>query len=1173
MKKIRIAQIGTFDCENMGDLLFPFVLEKAACTAESDILVDIFSPIGGKMPFSPERPVFKIRELGRMHHENPYNAFVIGGGDLVRLDSEVASKEKYNTLDATLWLWVYPIILGFLERVPVLFNAPGVPFRFLEKQSEVVRYLLELTDYVAVRDVQSREFLLDSGFNGNIQVVPDTVNLVGDLFPKECLPFESLYEKFPEAKEETYVCFQLNSLEGRDKLNEYAEVIRQLHLRKNCQVYLMPIGYVHDDVSVLGEIYDYVSCKMDYVRMIHEKLTPFEMMALLSNASAFVGTSLHGSVISFSYGVPILAINNSHLSKIDGFYSMIDAQERVCASIHDVQKKIEYIDTPCNYEKYRVTKQVRNHFDWLFYKANTKKENPEEDILGLMSNIILGKRALLSSSVYWKGNKEEFTQEKSAPLHVRRFEKNHYDFERVSLPADTYSLRFDPCDGYECAVVLNARATTNLGQFMLNPVGVDFSGKYVFFPTNDPQMVFNTDEPIAWVEFSADILPLSAEPATEILCEAIRSRAVIETENQENESKISVLDDTVNALRRENQENENKISVLDDTVNTLRMENQALGDAKARFEADNINLLAKNKYLNDGFLRVYKLLVHTEMPNISDNTTTDLSVIKSGIQQIEYELNALRNTSDALREECDSEREIIHLMQNSFSWRITTPMRQCGVVVRKLLGVERNLDNPSVIWRGARYLKKHGISATIRRLFQKRKNKQNHTVERKPAFDCDIWPKDYSRKTSSFPMIHGGDVEIPVIQKTVSVVIPTKNGGADFKRLMQMLLLQKGFRKVEVIIVDSGSVDGTVNTAENFGAKVIEIKPEDFSHSYARNLGIKNATGDYILVMTQDAMPTSKYWIYNMYQALNRELDVGAVSCGEYPRADADLYHRAFTWHHYRFINSYQNDSIKTMPKSDDIESMHSAAQLSDIACFMSVDTARGYPYRGSFAEDLDLGMRLLKDGKKVGFLGHELAIHSHNRPAYYYLRRRFVELLTFKEIFPNQQIIPYTYNGVVKEAVYVAWRLNDFFIYDVIAGRREPVSVEEFRTDFMRAFHGMSAGSYPKDIVLESDMTWLDTRTSSLLSNMSKQYSECKFEEKLYTGSLLPSIEGYLNILFNYMGECYELVNIEVFQEFKECIGKIYAGALGTFFAYSKLSDADSAQHNNFYEEIGSGV
>jgi glycosyltransferase involved in cell wall biosynthesis len=76
-------------------------------------------------------------------------------------------------------------------------------------------------------------------------------------------------------------------------------------------------------------------------------------------------------------------------------------------------------------------------------------------------------------------------------------------------------------------------------------------------------------------------------------------------------------------------------------------------------------------------------------------------------------------------------------------------------------------------------------------------------------------------------------------------------GGEDFRRVLATIANQKGFRRVETIVVDSGSTDKTVELAEQFGSKVIKILPEEFSHSYARNLGASYASGEYLLDTTQ----------------------------------------------------------------------------------------------------------------------------------------------------------------------------------------------------------------------------------------------------------------------------------------------------------------------------------
>ena len=89
----------------------------------------------------------------------------------------------------------------------------------------------------------------------------------------------------------------------------------------------------------------------------------------------------------------------------------------------------------------------------------------------------------------------------------------------------------------------------------------------------------------------------------------------------------------------------------------------------------------------------------------------------------------------------------------------------------------------------------------------------------------------------------------------VSVVIPGFNGAHELPQLLELLHNQTGIKDLEIVVVDSGSTDGTDTIAEADGCKVIRIPQSEFSHSHARMLGATAATGEYLLFMTQDALP------------------------------------------------------------------------------------------------------------------------------------------------------------------------------------------------------------------------------------------------------------------------------------------------------------------------------
>jgi len=82
----------------------------------------------------------------------------------------------------------------------------------------------------------------------------------------------------------------------------------------------------------------------------------------------------------------------------------------------------------------------------------------------------------------------------------------------------------------------------------------------------------------------------------------------------------------------------------------------------------------------------------------------------------------------------------------------------------------------------------------------------------------------------------------------VSIIIPTYNSE---KTLFQCLksVYSQSYPFYEVIIVDNYSTDGTLDIAKKFGAKIIQAKSNPAT---ARNIGIANSTGKYVLFLDAD---------------------------------------------------------------------------------------------------------------------------------------------------------------------------------------------------------------------------------------------------------------------------------------------------------------------------------
>jgi rhamnosyltransferase len=120
----------------------------------------------------------------------------------------------------------------------------------------------------------------------------------------------------------------------------------------------------------------------------------------------------------------------------------------------------------------------------------------------------------------------------------------------------------------------------------------------------------------------------------------------------------------------------------------------------------------------------------------------------------------------------------------------------------------------------------------------------------------------------------------------ISIVIPVKDGGEALGRCLRAISRQQLEHEepVELVVVDSGSRDGSVQLALDHGARVREIAPREFSHGAARNLGASLSRGELLVFISQDATPVNEYWL----QRLTRPLREEALLAGVYGRQVAN---------------------------------------------------------------------------------------------------------------------------------------------------------------------------------------------------------------------------------------------------------------------------------------------
>jgi len=127
----------------------------------------------------------------------------------------------------------------------------------------------------------------------------------------------------------------------------------------------------------------------------------------------------------------------------------------------------------------------------------------------------------------------------------------------------------------------------------------------------------------------------------------------------------------------------------------------------------------------------------------------------------------------------------------------------------------------------------------------------------------------------------------------VSVVVPTRNGAATLPAMLDALRAQKTAHALDIIAVDSGSTDGTLDVLAGRVRHVVGIAAEEFDHGLSRNAGIERADGDFVVLLVQDALPVSEDWIDRLVAPLLADGTLAGTFARQQPRSDASALTKA----------------------------------------------------------------------------------------------------------------------------------------------------------------------------------------------------------------------------------------------------------------------------------------
>jgi rhamnosyltransferase len=260
----------------------------------------------------------------------------------------------------------------------------------------------------------------------------------------------------------------------------------------------------------------------------------------------------------------------------------------------------------------------------------------------------------------------------------------------------------------------------------------------------------------------------------------------------------------------------------------------------------------------------------------------------------------------------------------------------------------------------------------------------------------------------------------------VSIILLTKNGEENIRSLLDGLYRQRMIGSAEVIVIDSGSSDKTLEIVAAFPVSVTRIPPAEFGHGRTRNLGARMARGKFLLFLPQDATPVGADWLRTLLLPFE-DPRVAGVYCRQVPRADASAMEKFFMLHTYP-----RHCTVRTIGKNEDASLAR--CFFSTVGGVIRASLWREHPFRENviMSEDQAWSKEVMLAGHAIAYQPAAELLHSHQYGIAGVFRRNFDSGFSIQQIFYGQTGVSFVEGAsrLAREAVYVleSGRAMDIF-------------------------------------------------------------------------------------------------------------------------------------------------
>jgi rhamnosyltransferase len=248
----------------------------------------------------------------------------------------------------------------------------------------------------------------------------------------------------------------------------------------------------------------------------------------------------------------------------------------------------------------------------------------------------------------------------------------------------------------------------------------------------------------------------------------------------------------------------------------------------------------------------------------------------------------------------------------------------------------------------------------------------------------------------------------------ITAILPVKNRAHHLPALLERIAAQDADLELEIVAIDSGSTDQTVEVLADFDCSVLQVDEQTFDYALTRNAAVEFARGEFLLFISSTMLPLDRRWLQPLIDRMRGSANLAGVysrgipsprssvmNARDYLRADLLTNRR-----HFPEVTRSPDPLLRVIADRAAYDRMAPAdlrqfISFSNVSSLVRADVFRRHPFSrvSSVGEDMLWARSVLEAAHEIRYEPLSTVVYSHDYSDEDLFRRSFDDALGNREI------------------------------------------------------------------------------------------------------------------------------------------------------------------------------